>query len=436
MRKFKGFRTFLLKDRVVKKALVKNLIILICLPLAGFALLLLVHLLPTSDMKANVYSSVDSIEAECFDELMIDDYSATLNGNFTDCLMLHYSIYDEDHSLLDQTLNMYRSESDPEEEWWPGRSLLDYLNGVPVSKEVSYSRYWHGYLVVLKPLLLFTSFNSIRLLNAGLELMLLCLVLIMFSKKGYSKIALSFAASLPFMFFFSSFASLSLSICMYILLVEMLIIASFNGKLSERERYTTFFLIAGAATSFFDFLTYPLVTLAFPLIAVIGMNEKKMSKSFVSFFKHSLFWVVGYVFMWASKWLLCAAVFGKGALTDALNTVSVRTSASEGGRIAGFANVLKNNLSPYANRAFALLALFVLIIIAVGIIKTGLIKTFAKFSSNIPLLLIGLTPFVWWFAASNHSSEHWVFTCRIFSIFVFAIVFVFTRNSERHVNKD
>ena len=132
------------------------------MPAAGFLFLLLVHLLPTERMKSNVYSSIDTIEAECFDELLVDEYKATMSGNFTDCLMLHYAIYDGDHSTLDQSLNIYRSESDPEEEWWPGRSLLDYLNGVEISKEVSYPRYWHGYLVFLKPLLLFTSFNSLR----------------------------------------------------------------------------------------------------------------------------------------------------------------------------------------------------------------------------------------------------------------------------------
>lgn len=420
----------------MKKALIRNLIILLIMPAAGFLLLLLVHLLPTLSMKSNVYSSIDTIEAECFDELLVDEYKATLSGNFTDCLMLHYAIYDGNHSAIEQMINMYRSESDPEEEWWPGRSLLDYLNGVSVTKEVSYPRYWHGYLVFLKPLLLFTSLNSLRLFNAGFELLLLSLILVAFSQKGYSNVALSFAASLPFMFFFSSFSSLSLSICLYVLLFEMLIIANFNEKLCEKERYTAFFLIAGSATSFFDFLTYPLVTLAIPLIAVIGMNEKKISKSFVSLIKHSVFWAIGYVFMWASKWFIGAAFLGKGALTDALSTISQRTSASDQGRFAGYAKVLKLNLSPYFNRAFALILLFILVIIAAGIIKTGILKSFTGFVKSIPLLLIGITPFVWWFVTSNHSMEHWVFTCRIFSIFVFAVFFVLTRNLDTSKKKD
>ena len=414
----------------MKKALIKNLIILLLMPIAGLILLLLVHLLPTSKIMANVNSSVESIKAECKDELVIDDYKATLIGNFTDCIMLQFAVYDGSHSALDQALNLYRNEVGNEEEWCPGLSLTEYLNGEPTKLEVSYPRYWHGYLTVLKPLLLFTSLNSVRLLNAGLQLILLAASLILFSKKGHSKLAFSFAASLPFMFFFSSFASLSLSICMYIMLFEMLLIALFNEKLSENEGYLTFFLVAGCATAYFDFLTYPLVTLAFPLIAVLALKEEETKKTYLSLIKYSVVWGIGYVFMWASKWIIALIFTGKNTVSDAVSTISARTSsATDGGRIAGYIKVLKNNISPFANRAFALLTLLIIAIVTVLIIKNGLKKHFEGFAHRIPVILIGLIPFVWWFVAANHSYEHAAFTCRNFAIFVFAIVFAFIKDA-------
>ena len=399
------------------------------MPAVGFVLLLLVHLLPTNPMKSNVISSKDSIIAEGQNELVIDDYNATLTGNFTDCIMLQLSIYDEGHSALDQAMNLYRNEVGHEEEWCPGLSLVDYLNGSPTRLEVAYPRYWHGYLVFLKPLLLFTSFNSIRLINAGLQLILLAASLILFAKKGHSKLAFSFAASLPFMFFFSSFASLSLSICMYIMLFEMLLIALFDEKLAKDEGYMTFFLLAGCATAYFDFLTFPLATLAFPLIAFLALNEGGMKKSYLSILKYSLTWGIGYVFMWASKWIIALIFTGKNTLSDAVNTISARTSsAGDGGRIAGYIKVLKSNLSPFANRAFALLILLLGAIVLVLIIKNGLKKYFDGFAKRIPVLLIGLIPFAWYFVASNHSFEHAAFTCRNLAIFVFAIVFALIKD--------
>ena len=414
----------------MKKAIIKNLIILLLMPIAGLILLLLVHLLPTSRITANVNSSAESIKAECTDELIIDDYNATLIGNFTDCIMLQFAVYDGQHSALDQALNLYRNEVGNEEEWCPGLSLTDYLNGAPTKLEVAYPRYWHGYLVVLKPLLLFTSLNSVRLLNAGLQMILLAASLILFSKKGHSKLAFSFAASLPFMFFFSSFASLSLSICMYIMLFEMLLIALFDEKLAKNEGYMTFFLAAGIATAYFDFLTYPLVTLAFPLIAVLALKEEEIKKTYLSIIKYSLTWGIGYVFMWASKWIIALIFTGKNTVLDAVSTISERTSsAADEGRIAGYLKVLKNNISPFANRAFALLMLLIIATVTVLIIKNGLKKYFEGFAQRIPVLLIGLIPFVWWFAASNHSYEHAAFTCRNFAIFVFAIVFALIKDA-------
>ena len=414
----------------MKKAIIKNLIILLLMPIAGLILLLLVHLLPTSKITANVNSSVESIKAECTDELVIDDYNATLIGNFTDCIMLQFSIYKGGHSAFDQALNLYRNEVGNEEEWCPGLSLTDYLNGAPTKLEVSYPRYWHGYLVILKPILLFTSLNSVRLLNAGLQMILLAASLILFSKKGHLKLAFSFAVSLPFMFFFSSFASLSLSICMYIMLIEMLLIALFDEKLSKNEGYMTFFLIAGCATAYFDFLTYPLVTLAFPLIAVLAVNKEETKKNYLSLLKYSLTWGIGYVFMWASKWVIALIFTGKNTISDAVSTITARTSsATDTGRITGYLKVLKNNISPFANRAFALLTLLIIAITIVLIIKNGLKKYFNGFAQRIPVLLIGLIPFVWWFVASNHSYEHAAFTCRNFAIFVFAIVFALLKDA-------
>ena len=419
----------------MKKALIKNSIILLLMPIAGLILLLSVHLLPTDKIASNVKSSIETIKAEGTDELVIDDYKATLSGNFTDCIMLQFSVYDGKHSDFDQALNLYRNEVGNEEEWCPGLSLTEYLNGAPTTLEVSYPRYWHGYLVILKPLLLFTSLNSVRLLNASLQLILLAASLILFSKKGHSKLAFSFAASLPFMFFFSSFASLSLSICMYIMLIEMLLIALFNEKLSENEGYMTFFLVAGCATAYFDFLTYPLVTLAFPLVAVLALKEDA-KKTYLSILKYSLTWGIGYVFMWASKWVI-ANLFGNNTIKDALGTISQRTaSASDTGRIAGYIKVLKSNLSPFMNRAFALLMLLIIVTVIVLIIKKGLKKHFDGFASRIPVILIGLIPFVWWFAAANHSYEHAAFTCRNFAIFVFAFVFAFIKDASPSDKKE
>lgn len=158
------------------KFTIYHMLVLLTGVILGFAALLLVHFLPCAPMREHVYQSMGMIEKEFNDEVLIDGYESTLTGNFTDCLMLEHAVYSSDkHSLLEQALHMYRGEtydlSEGEGEvWWPGYSLKDYISGVEQPREVSYPRYWHGYLVFLKPFLFLTSFNTIRLFQAAVQL--------------------------------------------------------------------------------------------------------------------------------------------------------------------------------------------------------------------------------------------------------------------------
>lgn len=70
------------------------MLILILTPMIGLLLLFLVHLFPVSGMKEHVYWSLEMIEQEFEDEIVVDGYPSTMTGNFTDCLMLQYAIYD------------------------------------------------------------------------------------------------------------------------------------------------------------------------------------------------------------------------------------------------------------------------------------------------------------------------------------------------------
>lgn len=403
-----------------------NICIIIAAPIAGLLLMLLVHLLPTDTMFENVYWSMPMIEAEFTDELVIDEYRSTLTGNFTDCLMLEHAIYSNDeHSVLEQVLHMYRSESynvegDPTG-WEPGRSLKDYLESVPQPREVEYGRYWHGYLVVLKPLLLFTSFNTLRLLNAALQLIAVGMIIIGYTRKKAEPLAKAFLFSLPFMFFVSTFASLSLSICFYVLVIALLVQLKWDDKLYDKKIYYLYFLIVGIATSYFDFLTYPLVTLAFPLCVYLFFHNKKTKENLTKSFFFCMEWCIGYVSMWASKWILSDLLSDSSTIKDALATIGTRTQSANGEfGISGYLDVLEKNLSPFMNRGYLLLILIVIAIAIIFIFKNGIKNAVRNIKSAIPYFVIALFPFLWYFATQNHSIQHWQYTSRIISITVFA----------------
>ena len=176
------FRNIDGRNRMKKgiKTIILNAIVLVIGSVLGLLALIAVHMLPVQTMQENVFWSLGMIEKEFTDEVLIDGYNATLTGNFTDCLMLEHAVYSNDeHTVLEQVLNMYRAETYYDEAyedgWWPGRSLWDYLYGIEQPREVTYGRYWHGYLVILKPLL-----------YLSLSFFLFVLIFCTFSNKAFS----------------------------------------------------------------------------------------------------------------------------------------------------------------------------------------------------------------------------------------------------------
>lgn len=410
----------------MKKKIIGYTTVLIGGPLFGLILLLLVFLLPTEPMKSHIYSSKGMIEKEFTDEEVVDGFNTTLTGNFTDCLMMEHAVYTGNHSVLEQAVNMYRGESYYSEEdetiWHPGESLIDYLEGRDQVREVQYSRYWHGYLVVLKPLLLITSFGSIRIFNSCLQLLLVGICIVLFGNKKRNDIATCFIISIPFLFFISTFASLSQSICMYLMLITVIVQLCMDEKLARQRNYALFFMIVGMCTSYFDFLTYPLITLGYPLVIYISLRGDKIKTALRSMIVLSANWGIGYFWMWFSKWIIADITTGSSTIKDAFGTILTRTGSAESmGRMQGFIKVINLNIGAYLNRGFILfiaVALLIFLLLGIKNRKNYFIPRINKF---IPYAIIGAYPFVWWFITQNHSMEHWMFTCRIFAITVFGI---------------
>lgn len=405
-----------------------NIILLIIMPIMGLLALFLVHLLPTENIRQNILWSMDMIEKEFVDELVIDGYSATLTGNFTDCLMLEHAAYtNEEHTILEQILMMYRSETyydeaDPDG-WWPGYSLKHYVEGISQPREVQYARYWHGYLVVLKPLLIMTNFNTLRLINSALQLILSGFIVMGCCKKNAYTVAKALIISLPFMFFVSTFASLSLSICMYIVLISILILLKWDYYIYEKELFAEFFLLIGIVTAYFDFLTYPLVTLVYPLGIYLFLYRYSLVTNFKKIFVYSLEWMIGYVGMWSSKWILADIFTDSNIIRDALTTIFIRTAGIENStRIQGYLAVLSKNLDPFNNWCYLLILFFVFLFLVWKFIRYGLKMPINNFAKGVPYFVVAMFPFVWYFLLQNHSIQHWQFTCRIVASTIFAIV--------------
>lgn len=375
-------------------------------------------------MQNHAYQSLPMLEKEFASFALIENYPGSMTGNFTDCLMLGNAVYtNEEHSLLERVLYVYRHESSEGEGWAPGYSLKDYLTGNS-GHEVEYARYWHGYLVILKPLLWLTNFNSIRMLAAIMQFVLVGLLIMNYAKRGECFLSGALLVSVPFLYFFGLYTSLSLSICFYILMTALLVQERWHEKLLKRNGYLDFFLLVGMATAYFDFLTYPLVTLGYPLCVALYLGHYSWRKNVCRLISYSTEWVIGYLGMWAYKWILTDVLTGGNIISDAISNIRFRTStARELTPLSGFVSVLQKNLSVYLNWPFALFLLMIGFVLCYKIWKRkNVILHERTLAQSFTVALIAILPFGWTFVVQNHLDEHWMFTYKIFSVSVFAII--------------
>lgn len=410
------------KRNSVYRCLIRQLVLLHGGVIVGLVALLAVFCIPVESMQSHTYKSLPMLEKEFASYTIIESYLGSMTGTFTDCVMLGNAIYaDKDHSLLERALYVYRLESSEGEGWAPGYSLRDFLEGKP-GRELAYARYWHGYLVILKPLLWLADFNSIRMFAAILQFVLVGILIMKYAKRGENFLSVAFMVSMPFLYFFGLYASLSLSICFYILMAALLVQERWHEKLLEKGGYLEFFLLVGMATAYFDFLTYPLVTLGYPLCVALYLGNSGWKNSVRHLISYSAEWMVGYLGMWAYKWILTDVLTGGNIIADAINTIQYRTAAAqEKSPVFGYVFVLKRNLSVYVNWPF------VLFILVIGFVLCFLLWKRRKdilnkgtLAQSIALALVVLLPFGWALIVQNHSYEHWMFTYKIFSISVFA----------------
>lgn len=244
-----------------------------------------------------------------------------------------------------------------------------------------------------------------------------------FCRKGAYSLAKAFLLSLPFLFFVSTYASLSLSICFYVLTVAILVQLKMENVLFMREWYGLFFLIVGMVTVYFDFLTYPLVTLIYPLGIYLYFHGKGLRKDVCGMMKNSVEWSIGYLGMWASKWILTDCLTGSTSIQDAVETIFVRIGSAEGqSRITGFFSVLGKNIRPFLNWGYFLIMIIFIVLFLAAVVN----RSVKKLKYNLPdagiYFILALYPFVWYFLTQNHSEQHWQYTCRILAASVFAVI--------------
>ncbi|OJG86654.1 hypothetical protein RV13_GL000300 [Enterococcus raffinosus] len=359
----------------------------------------LTYMIPSKSINENVADSMAALNKEKeYPSVNLFDEKATRLDNFTDKIMIDKARGTKESSIKQGM----------------------FVNGYP--------RYWHGYQIFLRPLLIVFNYSVIRQIYGLILVLLIGINFYLYLKKLDIFIAFSFLSSLYFIRTYIFFLSMQFSNVFFVMLIFNMFLLKNSEKDISNKQYFLYFLTIGSLTNFFDLLTVPLVTLGIPLITVFYLNLKKISLSseisfnyLKSILLNSFSWGIGYGITWLSKWLLASLVLRKNILADAFRTIIFRTEGDK--------NVPLNRIYMYENNINTMFNKFYVVLIACTIILTIiiLIKEREHIISRISLnslyiLLMVVYPYIWYTVLAGHSQVHYWFTYRLQIIAVFSLL--------------
>lgn len=379
-------------------------LLLISSSVVGLLLLCLVYMLPTEPMKERVKYAYDLFMDERVSHDWANAVEFTRLDGYTDMIMYGTAIYDGEEGVLTEALLNRRMDKRGEERM----DLADYISGQPGTYEPqSYERYWHGYLIWLKPLLLVMHPRNIRVFNMILQIFVLAYFLQLLAVKFNRNYFIPFIAGIIIINPVSTAMCLQYSSIYYISLIAMILALKSPQLLQKKTGFSLFFLGIGICVAYFDFLTYPPVALCLPLFVYLCLRSSDENTDYeqtkvASVFRAGIYWSVGYVGMWGFKWVLPLLV-GVNQFAELFYEIGFRTDLGSNSLVG----LLIEKISVIAIKPFIFFFMFVIaymFITAIRSIKKGKI-CFVAPDLLISYILVGLIPFGWYFGARQHSSH-------------------------------
>lgn len=306
---------------------------------------------------------------------------------------------------------------------------------------VDYTRYWHGSILFLRPLLLFMDVNGVKNLGLGVILLLLGLTMAVLIRKKHADIALLLAVSMVMVQVWNLRLSLEYQ---PVFLLTFVLCPLYLWLEQKGDQWLTLLSVAaGTAVAFFDFLTTETLTLLLPLILVVAVRTKEgrlspMRESLRLIVTCGICWGLSYAGAFLVKWTMASFVTGENSFLLALSSAAVRVGgqvALEEGPPKSIFSALAANLTVIfggtqrVDVGRALVGLFLYMGI-LGSVWYLFRKKEGKREASLLLLLLGAVVFLRYLVLNNHSYLHEFFTYRTLAAPILASLLILWLNIE------
>ena len=434
------------------RSIIKNIsrmfIVLVVSAVVLVALMTLVYKLPVDSMARHVAESEWTLRAQNDEATLQNTGYYDFYDTGTNIIILHEIIYPNSNSplndaMLNPTADYYKGTLN---EW------IDNLISHASDREYTdadnkiYPRYWHGYLVVLKPLFMLFNLKQIYIINAVILALINVMILIMLYKRlgNYAMAYLLFGLLMNPLHIAFSF---QLSAVFYVLSISMLLLLAWDKSgddeswwIRKDQRIYYVFLIDGMLLSAIDFLTYPLVAYAIVLLTYILLgHDKSVGHEFSECIKTGMSFGMGYGGFWALKWVAATLFTKENVIADGLANVMHRVGAKEMSEDVLYnatpSMSLKVNFDIFFNiktgAVFLVLIVFTLVLVVIK-------KNRLKINRGLLFItaLVALSPIAWLILVYNHCAIHPFLEWRELGILFYAVaVFLISLTEEGESGK-
>lgn len=406
-------------DTPIWKKIIYFLLTMISFIVLAYLSLVLVYCIPTdTNMKENMKNSCDKFQGEVYQHNYMERRSS-LNDIYSDAIFLCIAAEDlTDTPFVEAIKDKFNSPSAALYPQYDISKLYDPDNFIfedyPYQEdyEYDYGRYWHGYLIYLKPLLYFFDYGVIRtILMFSITALFAYLLISVYKVKKY------LCVPIVIVYIFINPVLVGLSLMYFpmtmLAMLYMLFIVKFKRWLQNNTHLAITFMIFGAFVNFFDMMSFPFICLFIPLAFYLAISNKSLKDNFISMIFAVIFWAVGYFVMMGTKLLLFGMVCGEEQFTASLSKAGDWFN-TEDSIIAIIYNAFYEGTQPLVLFATLVIILYTIYLIIINR------KIYLKYL--IPLILISLAPLAIMFILKHHTEYHLQFSYREFAITIFALI--------------
>ena len=461
----------------MKKVLISGTAtIVICI-----ALLFVTALIPQNALQKNMEKSSDYYNNHQMFDHVTDYMFLSRQDNYADCILTNIIYHIDQNNLAESILSA--SYYNPEDEGV--QTSFAYAVGNKVEPDVDYSRYWHGSMVLLRPLFVIFDIAGVRMVLGILILILTVWFEVLLFKNHYSIFGVCYGIGLMLVSVWMCAFCVEYAMPFVVMSVELPVLfvlltrayekkdaqndkgkwdehkldnqKADEHKLDNRKPEVILWAVlacAGIVTAFVDFLTTETITftMAYILYLIVKNRHNQMKpikEELICLIKSGIVWLGSYGLMIALKWALALAVLGKDAFFNALSQAALRISGDATlGNVPG-AEVVSNYerisgalwrnigcIYPFkSTMSYGTAMIFIFLVGLIVFSIWYLFREKTKSCINKVLAIVSLLPVMRFLVLNNHSYIHFFFTYRALLVSVVVIMYILTNCVSGFVRK-